>query len=349
MSENLDTSRQSQPIPDANRHDSDPLGEPGSEGGIPKSIEAASPVSRKPVQLDGRRADRVQQQLRTIYDTINRYDLPKPNPLLQPLIQRPVFSAPSGTNDSEKTPIDIDPDSAITWKDSLEATIEHLKDELGSLDPRSQDAVDLTHYLNVLDSLGSNQSFVDLASRLEELRSELPPHQFQAIEHLINGSGKAGSSLIAQLKTAVNQVAKTANLQLVNAAFCTQVDGFGDYVPFEQNRFRPDDEVLLYCELENFSQEPVNDPHSAGYRCRFDAQLEFLNADGSFDFVKSYTDIKDVCRNQREDFYLFFRFRIPRLKTGMHRLQIRITDKVGRKNATLANPITFEVAEPPAE
>ncbi|MEC9094924.1 MAG: hypothetical protein VX438_19605 [Planctomycetota bacterium] len=265
-----------------------------------------------------------------------------------PLIQRPIIYNQSIVEQAIEAEQEFNPEahrqSDISWKDSLEATIAHLHEELKSLNKDSAEAKKLEKSLNILKSVESDSSFVNLVDKLDLLDSALPPHQFNALKKVIEQTDEDQSNLISQLRNAVQTVSQSAALKINNADFCTEVSGFGKFKKFDSQCFNAGDEVLLYCELENFSEDVhSNLDNETVHTSRFDAQIEFIGKTDETNYVKSFADITDQCQTNRKDYYLFFRFQIPNLEPGHHRLQIRIKDKIGQKNATLAKPIPFEV------
>lgn len=292
-----------------------------------------------------------QEELIRIYDQINSQDpIPQKYQPLPPLIQRPVIydesivKAHGESNELGNQP--NAPQSDISWKDSLEATIAHLEEELKSLSGPTDESENLQKCLQILNSVDNDRGFVDMVNHLKSLQESLPKPQYDALRKIIEATGQNQSSLLEQLRAAMDRVAPTANLRIQNATFCTAVNGFGKVDRFDEDRFAIDDEVLVYCELDNFAEEKATGSSNvATHRCRLDAQVEFINDSGETLFVESFADITDESESDRKDFYLFFRFRIPKLPIGTNRVQIRFHDKIGRKNATLESPLVFTVTE----
>ena len=67
-----------------------------------------------------------------------------------------------------------------------------------------------------------------------------------------------------------------ANLEVSSLAFCTEVDSYGVITKFPQYHFRPDQEVLLYCELDNFVSESLR----GGYETQLRGNYEIVDASG---------------------------------------------------------------------
>ena len=266
--------------------------------------------------------------------------IPRLNISKHVLPETPTSSPPSKDIVPETTETASDAD--ITWKDSLAATIEHLREELESQQVPSKDP-QLNQCLKILSSVEKDPSFVSLVGKLELLKGSLPRHQYEAIRKIIQATDDKNPNLMVELNRAVREVASSAELEINNPQLCLEVEGFGKFKKTPSPHFSPGDEVLLYCELNNFSEETSEQGHAKSRTCRFDAQVEFLDASGETNVVKSFANIQDHCQSERTDFYLFFRLQIPKLEAGQHKIQLRFTDLVGRKKATLDSPLEITV------
>ncbi len=317
-----------------------------------------------PVQLGGDSADRIEvnSQVIQIVDspTSKEYkSLDTSAALIQPPIMSFTPLVPlTGTDAFQGLSGRDQRQSEITWRDSLEATVSHLEEELNSQQIGLAEAERLKNFLVVLQSLDEEGSLVDWVTRFQDFKSSLPKHHFEAFTGVLSaGDGQPIDScqLISRLKEAINEVSHSADLKIKNVAICTEVEGFGKVKKFSNLQFRPGDEILVYCEIENFTEEKSVEVSqvSSGksdapqtHVCRFDAQVQFLNADGETDHVTSFADIRDNCQTSRTDFYMFFRIQIPNLPPGSHLIQVRLNDKVGHKNAALPHPVAIVVKKP---
>ncbi|GIW98613.1 MAG: hypothetical protein KatS3mg111_1946 [Pirellulaceae bacterium] len=182
----------------------------------------------------------------------------------------------------------------------------------------------------VIDDLdGALQPIPDLQPEAQDYVA----HTFQALYDAtdINGNPVANRRWTLALRshrTAENALAKLANLEVKNLAFCTEVLSFGVITKFPQYHFRPDQEVLLYCELENFVSQAVR----GGYETQLQGSYEIVDAQGRRIADQILPEDTDFCGNQREDFYVAYRFHMPsRLEPGRHELRLTIEDMKGHK------------------
>lgn len=157
------------------------------------------------------------------------------------------------------------------------------------------------------------------------------------------GHPSTGHKLSKALKShrdATQKLASVASLELMNLAFCTEIDGFGEIKKFRSSRFRPDQQVLLYCELENFVSTKV----TAGFQTRLQGTYEIVDEDGKRVMEQLLPEDTDTCAKQRRDFYIAYRFHLPkRIAPGNYRLRLVIEDMQGHKFGK--SEIDFEIVE----
>ncbi|MEM7476882.1 MAG: hypothetical protein AAF483_18005, partial [Planctomycetota bacterium] len=141
-------------------------------------------------------------------------------------------------------------------------------------------------------------------------------------------------------REAAQSLASVASLEVSNCAFCTEIDGFGDVKEFKEYRFRADQQVLLYCELENFVSEETPD----GFCTKLQGNYEIIDSDGNRVLEQVLPEDRDMCAQKRRDFYIAYRFYLPkRIPPGNYQLRLVIEDMQGHKfgNAEL----DFEIVE----
>lgn len=148
---------------------------------------------------------------------------------------------------------------------------------------------------------------------------------------------------IEQLRGAITQLGKTADLKLRNTTFCHRIVSFGNYDRFKDDRFTTGQPVLLYSEVENFaSGRSSND----GYRTALQSAIEIYRAN---DLQQPAATVplpvdttEDFCRAQRRDYFHSYEFSIPaNLEPGQYTLVLRVIDQQSSKVAT--SRVNFEV------
>ena len=97
---------------------------------------------------------------------------------------------------------------------------------------------------------------------------------------------------------------------------------------FQQYHFQANQEVLLYCELENFFSEAVR----GGFETRLQGNYEILDANGRRIADQLLPEDSDMCGNKRDDFYIAYRLHLPEtIEPGRHQLKLTIEDMKGHK------------------
>ena len=257
-------------------------------------------------------------------------------PSVQPATVRP--SARSGSpssldgstaNSSTKTDQAIHED----WRELAQKTLRSLEHE--SVD--SSDNAQLNHHM-------SKRILFVLLGQLEQALEPIPslkPHEQEYFRHnltaLYNSIDPRGNPVLARRwplvledqRIAMSHLGAVSNLEVKNAAFCSHVDGFGSITKFPNYQFRPNQEVLLYCEVDNFVSNKVKD----GYETRLRGNYEILDAHQT----RVAADIilpeeTDFCMSMRRDYFFVYRIYTPtNIAPGRYQLRLTIEDMKGNK------------------
>jgi hypothetical protein len=160
-------------------------------------------------------------------------------------------------------------------------------------------------------------------------------------ESRLTDSGERATKTLAQLRNAIHHLRQAAHLELRNVSFCQRINGFGNYEPFELNRFAPGEAVLLYGEIRNFNSEPTME---GLYRTALRSTVEISRVDGDGQVLDrhNFGATQDLCRNLRSDYYHSYQLDLPNhLTRGPHLLKLTIQDEISGKIAS--EQIRFEV------
>lgn len=136
---------------------------------------------------------------------------------------------------------------------------------------------------------------------------------------------------IVHLRSAAESLGKSANLEVRNLAFCTEVTSFGVYKPFTKYEFKPGEETLLYAELEHFESTPTE----RGFHTSLRSSYEIFDARGARVDEHDFAITEEFCRNPRRDFFIrYFVYMPKQIEPGTYTLQLTIEDlqseKIGR-------------------
>jgi hypothetical protein len=132
-------------------------------------------------------------------------------------------------------------------------------------------------------------------------------------------------ALLEALDSYREQVKRHADLRVPTVALCTAADSFGVYKPFPPDELVAGKQVVVYCEIENFTSQKTPE---GSYRTRLASQVEILDADGRSVATLSRKQFEDLSRNQRDDFFLGEVVDLPTsLAPGEYTLRVMIEDR----------------------
>jgi hypothetical protein len=147
------------------------------------------------------------------------------------------------------------------------------------------------------------------------------------------------------LNEAVARLAETSPLVVRNLAFCTAVQSYGTIQPFKTAEFSPDQEVVLYAEVENFTAEST----PKGFHTSLKIHYQVFDGRGQRVADFDFAPMEEYCQNCRRDFFISHHLRIPkRVYPGKHTLQLTVEDLQSRKvgQSTIDFVVKGEEREP---
>jgi hypothetical protein len=203
----------------------------------------------------------------------------------------------------------------------LQAVMDELR-ELGPLEPAAHDRLldDLRQSDPSLWPLVMEQFRATLAYRRRaaernvaaEYARRLPPTDDQVIE----------ASYTAPA------MGDCPRLVVRNLAFCSEVLSYGRTRQFDKYEFSPDQETLLYAEVENFAAEPT----PAGFRTSLRSDCRIIDRRGTQVVERHFAPTEDYCQSPRRDFFIVYRVRLPKdIAPGRYTLRLAIEDLQCRK------------------
>jgi hypothetical protein len=135
---------------------------------------------------------------------------------------------------------------------------------------------------------------------------------------------------------AMLRLGETAPLVVHNLAFCTEVQSFGSITPFKKAEFTPNQELLLYAEVENFAVQPT----ARGFHTALRSSFQIFDSRGQRIDDHQFPATEEYCQSQRRDFFIGYHLRLPkRIYNGKHTLQLTVEDlqshKVGQSSIDL--------------
>lgn len=130
-----------------------------------------------------------------------------------------------------------------------------------------------------------------------------------------------------------------ADLSVPTIALCTQVRTFGEYDPIDPARFEAgkDHDVVLYCEVENFSSQL--DEHQF-WQTKLTQEAVLYSEQGLPVWADKNQQISDSSRRRRHDFFIVKLLKLPaNLVIGRYLMKVTITDQQVNRIAEATIPI----------
>lgn len=152
------------------------------------------------------------------------------------------------------------------------------------------------------------------------------------------------AELVAKLKERLAEARRTAPLAVRRTCFASKVRGWGDLDAFDEPRFVPGQDVLVYFELDNL--DGIESPR--GFCTRVETSLRLVDASGGVVEAWSFPVVEDRADSPRTDYFVRYVVRVPAdATTGNHRLEATIIDAVSSK--TVAASLPLEVVSAKAD
>lgn len=231
---------------------------------------------------------------------------------------------------------------------SEQELLERLLELWGVISPDASDAQRhrreiMARYLMVL--AGDPDTAVTAIEGLSEGEQEFLRHQLLALWTLVDEGGhpvigRRFASALPQLREATKHLAaSTDSLELRSLAFCTEIEAYGQIKEFDRNRFRAGQEVILYCEIENFASHRGGQ----GYETHLQGSYSVYDENNQKIFSQLLPADKQVSRNYLRDYFIAYQMPLPKnLDAGKFRLELTMEDVNGQKYGQASIP--FEIA-----
>jgi hypothetical protein len=223
----------------------------------------------------------------------------------------------------------------ITWHGMISEAIERLESDLETK-PTSDESLRRSQELTLRMLYVSQRRLDDALRPIERMdahEQEYVRHQMQALYEASNPDANPSrprhwSTVMMSQREATSHLAAVSNLEVRSVAFCTQVDGYGTYVKFPKNQFLPDQDILLYCEIDNVAAEKVK----AGFETQLQGSYEIRDVQGRLIADQDLPMEPEVCMNHRRDYFMVYRIYMPsQIPSGNYELRLTVHDRKGGK------------------
>lgn len=260
----------------------------------------------------------------------------------QPGVQTALGNALNGPsassekqNEGTKSPAsEITVDSG-SWKSNLSEAIEQLKQQL-SQSPQLEANVRLQQEatLRLLQLANGNvDDAMEPIQQLDDDEKQFFRKEFLALHEAIQPEGipiksRRWGTVLASHRTAADHLASISNLEIKSTAFCTEVEGYGVINKFSKYQFKPDEELLLYCELDNVKADEVKE----GFETKLQGSYQIIDRNGVRVADQALPIMTDTCKNRRRDYFIAYRIYMPTpIAPGSYQLHLSIEDMKANK------------------
>ncbi len=257
----------------------------------------------------------------------------------QPNVQTALGSSLNGAAPSEKQSEGASrPEIAVdsgNWKSNLSEAIEQLKQQL-SQSPQLEANVRLQQEatLRLLQLANGNvDDAMEPIQQLDDDEKQFFRKEFLALHEAIQPEGipiksRRWGTVLASHRTAADHLASISNLEIKSTAFCTEVEGYGVINKFSKYQFKPDEELLLYCELDNVKADEVKE----GFETKLQGSYQIVDRNGVRVADQVLPIMIDTCKNRRRDYFIAYRIYIPmQIAPGSYQLHLSIEDMKANK------------------
>ncbi|GAA4425276.1 hypothetical protein [Bremerella cremea] len=136
------------------------------------------------------------------------------------------------------------------------------------------------------------------------------------------------SLALGSFRRVMSHLEAASPLELKNLEFIQSVDSFGQFKPFPSHDFQPQQEVLLYVEVDNFSSRD----NGGKFETTLQSNYEIYDQAGRRIDARQFPEVKDSCRVRRRDFYVPYRLYMPEnITPGSYRLELTVRDPASDK------------------
>ena len=222
-----------------------------------------------------------------------------------------------------------------TWRQSVNQAIGLLEKQIRET-PASDDSLRVSHEITLRLLYVSQRRLDDALRPIEHLSGsgqEFVRHEMQALYEASNPDAtpvrsRHWSLVMNSQREATNALAAASNLEVKAVVFCTDVERYGVTTKFPKSQFHADQEVLLYCEIENVAAEKVRN----GFETQLQGSYEILDSQGRKVADQLLPMEPELCQNHRRDYFIVYKIYMPQqIASGNYQLRLTIEDMKARK------------------
>ena len=194
---------------------------------------------------------------------------------------------------------------------------------------------------------GNPDAAVEKISGLSGAEQEFLRHQLLGLWTIIDPEGHPTSpsrrftSAVPQIREAAKfAAAATDALEVRALAFCTDIQSYGQFKRFEGNRFDAGQQVILYCEIDNFTAKRVD----GGFETHLQGSYDIYDSENRKVLSQLLPGDLQVSTNYLRDYFIAYQMLIPQeLPAGTYKLRLTMEDRNGKKYGN--SDVPFEIAK----
>ncbi|MFG0290646.1 MAG: hypothetical protein ACF8CQ_20900 [Rhodopirellula sp. JB044] len=255
--------------------------------------------------------------------------------VMQPPVANKTDTAATPSNDmpiASTAPSTVTP-SEMSDAELFDALVARLQKEVpGESDADRHRRQVVARHLMVLS--GDPDRAVDNLEGLSTEEQEYLRHQLLGLWTIIDPKGhpvpsRRFSSALPEIRKATGYLAAASDsLEVRSLEFCTEIESYGQIKPFPSRRFVPGQEVILYCEIENFVANRVD----GGFETRLQGSYDLLDRNGHRVSSQTLPEDQQISKKLLRDYFIAYQMYLPdAIEPGNYQLRLTMEDIHGKK------------------
>ena len=254
-------------------------------------------------------------------------------------------SPPATSSVSIPTANAVQATSPTSWRQSLNQAIEQLEKQVKDA-PAGDDNLRISQEVTLRMLYVSQRRLDDALRPIDKLSNSEKDyfhHQMLALFEASNPDAmpvrsRHWSLVMNSQREATSHLAAVSNLEIKSVSFCTEVERYGVFTKFPKYQFQADQELLLYCEIENVAAIKVKE----GYESQLQGSYEIIDSQGRKVADQLLPMEPEVCQNHRRDYFIVYKIYMPQqIVPGSYQLRLTVEDMKARKYGQ--NQLDFQV------
>lgn len=226
--------------------------------------------------------------------------------------------------------------TSTSWLQSLSQAIEQLEKTIKE-SPTSDENLRISQEVTLRLLYVSQRRLKDAMLPIDKLsnsENDYFQHQMQALYEASNPDAmpvpsRHWSLVMNSQREATNHLAAVSNLEVKSVAFCTEVERYGVITKFPKYHFQADQEVLLYCEIENVAATKLK---KDGFESQLQGSYEIMDSTGRKIADQLLPMEPEMCQNHRRDYFIVYKIYMPQqIATGNYQLRLTVEDMKAHK------------------